>query len=33
VAEAKSFDQREEFFFFGCLMVADMIIFIWLAWR
>jgi hypothetical protein len=31
VAEAKSFNQMAEFFFFGCLMVVDMCFFIWLA--
>jgi hypothetical protein len=31
VAEAKSFNQMAEFFFFGCLMVVDMGFFILLA--
>jgi len=34
VAEAKAFDDRaSEFFMFGCLMVVDMVLFMWLAWR
>jgi len=34
VAEAKAFDsQASEFFMFACLMIVDMIIFAWLAWR
>jgi len=34
VAEAKAFnDQASEFFMFACLMLVDMAIFIWLAWR
>merc|ERR1712061_784716 len=34
VAEAKAFnDQASEFFMFACLMLVDMGIFMWLAWR
>jgi len=34
VAEAKAFDSRaSEFFMFACLMLVDMGIFMWLAWR
>ena len=34
VAEAKAFDDRaSEFFMFACLMLVDMGIFMWLAWR
>lgn len=34
VAEAKAFDsQASEFFMFACLMIVDMLIFMWLAWR
>jgi len=34
VAEAKAFDDRaSEFFMFACLMLVDMAIFIFLAWR
>jgi len=34
VAEAKAFnDQASEFFMFACLMLIDMGIFMWLAWR
>ena len=34
VAEAKAFDSRaSEFFMFAILMLVDMAIFMWLAWR
>merc|ERR1711862_491178 len=34
VAEAKAFDDRaSEFFMFACLMLVDMAIFMFLAWR
>jgi len=34
VAEARAFDdQASEFFMFACLMLVDMAIFMWLAWR
>ena len=34
VAEAGTFDDRSsEFFMFACLMLVDMAIFMWLAWR
>ena len=33
VAEAKALDQSSEFFMFACLMLVDMALFIWLAYR
>jgi len=33
VAEAKAFDQASEFFMFGCLMLLDMALFAYLAYR
>jgi len=33
VAEAKAFDQASEFFMFGCLMMIDMALFAYLAYR
>ena len=33
VAEAKAFDQASEFFMFGCLMMVDMAIFAYMAYR
>ena len=33
VAKARTLNQMQEFFFFGCLLVLDMAIFIFLAWR
>ena len=33
VAEAKAFNQAGEFFMFAILMILDMIVFAWLAYR
>jgi len=33
VAEAKAFNQAGEFFMFAILMILDMFLFAWLAWR